>query len=63
MIPEKKLKTIFEPFVTTKKRGTGLGLFVCREIIEKHKGKLACQSIPDQTSFIITLPLAKSKEQ
>lgn len=63
MIPEQQLNTIFEPFVTTKKLGTGLGLFVCREIIEKHKGKLACQSIPDQTSFIITLPLAKSKEQ
>jgi len=63
MIPEQQLNTIFEPFVTTKKLGTGLGLFVCREIIEKHKGKLACQSIPDQTSFIITLPIAKSKEQ
>jgi signal transduction histidine kinase len=58
MIPESQLKTIFEPFVTSKKLGTGLGLFVCREIVEKHKGVLSCQSIPEQTNFIITLPLA-----
>ncbi len=58
MIPESQISTIFEPFVTTKKLGTGLGLFVCREIIEKHKGSLTCVSIPEQTNFIITLPLA-----
>lgn len=62
MIPEQQLNTIFEPFVTTKKLGTGLGLFVCREIIEKHKGNLSCQSIPDQTSFIITIPISNSEE-
>ncbi|WP_121609716.1 histidine kinase N-terminal domain-containing protein [Mesobacillus foraminis] len=59
-IPEHMLKSIFEPFVTTKKLGTGLGLFVCREIIEKHKGILACSSVPDKTEFIILLPLAKN---
>jgi signal transduction histidine kinase len=57
-IPENMLKSIFEPFVTTKKLGTGLGLFVSREIIEKHKGFLACSSIQDRTEFIILLPLA-----
>lgn len=63
MIPEQQLNTIFEPFVTTKKLGTGLGLFVCREIIEKHKGTLTCQSIPEQTNFIITLPIAAEKQK
>jgi signal transduction histidine kinase len=63
MIPQQQLNTIFEPFVTTKKLGTGLGLFVCREIIEKHKGTLTCQSIPDQTNFIITLPIANSEKK
>jgi signal transduction histidine kinase len=58
-IPENMLKSIFEPFVTTKKLGTGLGLFVSREIIEKHKGFLACSSFQDRTEFIILLPLAK----
>ncbi len=59
-IPDNMLKSIFEPFVTTKKLGTGLGLFVSREIIEKHKGFLACSSIPDRTEFVILLPLANS---
>ncbi len=58
-IPERMLNSIFEPFVTTKKLGTGIGLFVCREIIEKHKGMLACSSRDDRTEFIIIIPLAK----
>ncbi|HYK75124.1 MAG TPA: histidine kinase N-terminal domain-containing protein [Pseudoneobacillus sp.] len=60
MIPEEHQKTIFEPFFTTKKLGTGLGLFVCREIIEKHKGVLTCSSHWDQTVFSIVLPLTPS---
>ncbi|MFB3169155.1 histidine kinase N-terminal domain-containing protein [Neobacillus sp. 179-C4.2 HS] len=60
MIPAELSKTIFEPFFTTKKLGTGLGLFVCKEIIEKHKGELTCLSTPDLTVFTIKLPLAAS---
>lgn len=58
MIPQEIQKTIFEPFFTTKKLGTGLGLFVCKEIIEKHKGELYCKSMPKNTSFSIILPIA-----
>jgi len=58
IIPEHLIKTIFEPFVTTKELGTGLGLFVCREIIEKHKGKLTCQTKDELTIFSIILPLS-----
>ncbi|MEH7255552.1 histidine kinase N-terminal domain-containing protein [Neobacillus niacini] len=60
MIPFELSKTIFEPFFTTKKLGTGLGLFVCKEIIEKHKGNLTCSSTPGLTIFTIKLPLAAS---
>lgn len=60
MIPTELSKTIFEPFFTTKKLGTGLGLFVCKEIIEKHKGELSCSSTPDITIFTIKLPIAAS---
>jgi signal transduction histidine kinase len=60
MIPAELSKTIFEPFFTTKKLGTGLGLFVCKEIIEKHKGELTCLSTPELTVFTIKLPIAAS---
>ena len=56
-IPAELRKTIFEPFFTTKKLGTGLGLFVCKEIIEKHKGELTCDSSLDKTTFSICLPV------
>lgn len=62
MIPEEYRKTIFEPFFTTKKLGTGLGLFVCKEIIEKHKGELSCISTVDKTIFSIVMPIAESTD-
>lgn len=58
MIPPEFRKTIFEPFFTTKKLGTGLGLFVCKEIIEKHKGELSCISTKEKTTFSIALPIS-----
>lgn len=55
-IPEHTLKTIFEPFYTTKELGTGIGLFVCKNIIEKHKGHIICSSNENKTTFSIYLP-------
>ncbi|QED47097.1 histidine kinase N-terminal domain-containing protein [Cytobacillus dafuensis] len=59
-IPQHLVQSIFEPFVTTKSLGTGLGLFVCKEIIEKHKGNLECETHEELTVFSITLPIAES---
>jgi PAS domain S-box-containing protein len=58
-IPADKLARIFDPFFTTKKRGegTGLGLHLCRKIIEKHEGRIEVRSEPGQTVFTISLPL------
>ncbi|MBD1381078.1 GHKL domain-containing protein [Bacillus sp. IB182487] len=57
IIPEKNIATIFEPFYTTKELGTGIGLYICKKIIENHNGHISCESSHDKTSFIITLPL------
>lgn len=50
---------LFDPFVTTKPRGTGLGLARVRHIVEQHGGTVACESISGVgTSFILRLPIA-----
>lgn len=55
------VKLIFEPFYTTKKLGTGIGLFVCKNIVEKHKGRIHCTSNEELTTFQITLPIIKNE--
>ena len=58
-IPPDNLNRIFEPFFTTKAElGTGLGLWVSRQIVEKHGGTIAVESSPKGTCFTITLPSA-----
>lgn len=48
---------IFEPFVTTKPTGTGLGLPICKEIIERHQGCIYYHTnIPNGTTFGFRLP-------
>jgi PAS domain S-box-containing protein len=53
------IERIFEPFFTTKRHGMGLGLSICRSIIEAHGGKLLVfPQSPFGTSFHLTLPIA-----
>lgn len=54
MILAENTETIFEPFVTTKQLGTGIGLFVCKQIVEKHKGSITCKSTEEWTEFHIS---------
>jgi signal transduction histidine kinase len=51
------LKRVFEPFYTTKSGGTGMGLSICRSIIDAHGGRLWAESNrPPGTVFQFTLP-------
>jgi signal transduction histidine kinase len=52
------LSRIFEPFFTTKgERGTGLGLYITKQVIEDHQGTITVQSSDRGTIFVISLPL------
>ena len=54
---------LFQPFVSTKKAGMGLGLSICRDIVEAHHGRLAAVPQPKGgTIFRLTLPLASGEE-
>ena len=62
--PQEVLEKIFEPFVSTKEDGNGLGLFISYGIIQSHKGTIELtseSSVPGSTgtTFIITLPLTQ----
>ncbi|KAA0548519.1 sensor histidine kinase [Bacillus sp. BGMRC 2118] len=57
-IPVELQKTIFEPFLTSKDSGTGLGLTIVQRIMENHNGSINLyESSEAGTTFIITLPL------
>jgi signal transduction histidine kinase len=53
------LERVFEGFYTTKPQGLGIGLDVCRSIIETHRGTIGVEPNPDRgVTFHFTLPLA-----
>lgn len=57
-IPEDVRDSLFQPFFTTKEEGMGMGLNICRSIIEFHRGRLWFEPHPDGGSvFIFSLPL------
>ena len=53
---------IFEPFITTKASGTGLGLAFVAKAVSDHGGVVEVDSFPGNTVFQITLPVAKSSD-
>jgi signal transduction histidine kinase len=68
-IPPEQLRFIFEPFYTTKEPdneghgGSGLGLSVCRQIIEQHQGRIRVESVSGKGSkFTVKLPLQVAGE-
>jgi len=61
-IPEDMQGDIFDPFVTTKANGTGLGLSLVSKIIADHGGVVECTSSPDGTKFQILLPVWRERD-
>jgi signal transduction histidine kinase len=60
-IPKEDLNKIFDPFYTTKEKGTGLGLAVSYNIIKKMNGTLTVESeVGKGTIFTITIPVVKT---
>jgi signal transduction histidine kinase len=60
-ISKENIEKLFVPLFTTKAKGMGLGLAICKRIVEAHKGKITLESELGQgAKFIINLPLANN---
>ncbi len=63
-IPEKILPKLFAPLVTTKAKGMGMSLAICKRIVEAHGGKIGAENSAGKgTTFTINLPIKLSKSQ
>ncbi len=61
-IPQEQINRIFEPFYTTKKKGSGLGLMIVQRIVRAHNGRIELEShVGRGTTFRIWLPLHERK--
>jgi PAS domain S-box-containing protein len=58
-LPEGLTERLFEPFVTTRARGHGLGLAIVRKVVEQHQGEVSFESVSGRgTTCIVRLPMA-----
>ncbi len=57
-IPQKKLSTLFAPMIMAEKSGHGLGLAICKEIVDQHRGAISVESASGKgTEITISLPI------
>lgn len=56
-IPSDQIRRLFQPFYTTKETGTGLGLYITKQLVERNRGYISVKSKPNQgTQFILSFP-------
>jgi nitrogen fixation/metabolism regulation signal transduction histidine kinase len=61
--PEHLMKRAFEPYVTTKPKGTGLGLVIVKKIVEEHGGDVMIANVaPRGARVTVTLPTAAAHQ-
>lgn len=61
-IPLKQMEKIFEPFFTTKAEGLGMGLAICRSMVEVHQGEISVAKNPDKgVTFRVVLPVPRKE--
>ena len=61
-IPEKNMEKLFKPLFTTKAQGVGLGLAICKNLVENHNGRIAVKSkVGKGTTFTVKLPIHQNK--
>jgi LytS/YehU family sensor histidine kinase len=57
-----KIPRLFETFFTTKPKGLGLGMAICYDIVNQHKGRIEVESrVGEGTTFIVWLPVLKNQ--
>jgi signal transduction histidine kinase len=63
-IPQEDFSKLFSPFFTTKAKGQGLGLPVCKRLVEAHGGEITVESrLGEGTTFTVTLPMKTNLEE
>ncbi len=56
-IEKSLIENLFKPYVSTKGKGTGLGLFYSKRVIESHGGTLEANNVHEGVEFVVTLPI------